>query len=43
MRCSILFFSFPRQYAPATLSSLMALMRPVDGMCGPEQRSVNAP
>ncbi len=29
--------------APATLRSFTALMRPVDGMCGPRQKSRNFP
>ena len=40
MRVSIWRSGSPRQYAPATDSSLNALMRLVDGACGPRQRSV---
>ena len=43
MRVSIWRLASPRQYAPATDSSLNALMRLVDGACGPRQRSVNGP
>ncbi len=43
MRVSIVRFSSPRQYAPAIEFSLNALIRPVDGACGPRQRSVKGP
>ena len=43
MRVSIVLSESPRQYAPATLRSLNALMRSVAGACGPRQRSVNGP
>ena len=43
MRLSILFFSLPRQYAPAMLVSLKALTLPVEGRCGPAHRSVKSP
>ena len=43
MRCSCGFFSSPSQYAPAIFRSLKALILPVDGMCGPRQKSVNLP
>jgi hypothetical protein len=43
MRVSIVLAALPRQYAPAVESSLNALMRLVDGACGPRQRSVNGP
>ena len=43
MRWSIGLRSSPRQYAPATLSSLNAGMFPVDGTCGPAHRSSNSP
>jgi len=37
------FFSSPSQYAPAKLNNLNALIFPVEGMCGPRQKSVNLP
>ena len=40
MRVSILFFSLPRQYAPAMFSSLKCFSSPVEGRCGPRQRSI---
>ena len=43
MRWSIGRFSSPRQYAPATFSSLNAGIRPVDSTCGPAHRSSNFP
>src|SRR6516165_648117 len=43
MRWSCGLFSSPSQKAPATLSSLNALILPVDGMCGPRQKSRNLP
>ncbi|KJR41253.1 hypothetical protein MCHI_002849 [Candidatus Magnetoovum chiemensis] len=39
MRWSILFFSLPRQYAPAVFRSLNAPICPVVGICGPLHRS----
>ena len=35
--------SSPRQYAPATLSSLKAGIAPVDSTCGPAHRSSKSP
>ena len=43
MRCSILFFSLPRQYAPARLIIFIALILPVEGTWGPAHRSTNSP
>ena len=43
MRWSIGRCSSPRQYAPATVSSLNAAICPVRSTCGPSHRSVNAP
>ena len=43
MRWSISLRESPRQYAPATFISLNTLSLPVDGTCGPRQRSMNPP
>jgi hypothetical protein len=43
MRWSIGRFSSPRQYAPATDSSLNGPILPVDSTCGPRHRSTNRP
>ena len=40
MRVSIWRSASPRQYAPATDSSLNAFTRLVEGVCGPRHRSV---
>src|SRR5437773_7581167 len=41
MRCRRALCSLPFQYAPATESSLKALMREAEGTCGPRQKSMN--
>ena len=41
MRWSCLLCSSPFQYAPAMESSLNALIFPVEGRCGPRQKSMN--